>query len=255
MRWKERKERKWIEQGKNWNIYNKDTHKKKHHWGVGNTKSAACQTDYLTVTPQAPQKEVHCMLFSPQTELDGSDDTASRVPGLKRPVEQRQATPELITPQRHEENHSAEPHTHIHREHRLILFHPRLWWQRLFNESREVFKPSCVFHSPFSIPFESKISISPQVNQWQKLIWIDLSDFYAVCAIVQILTFWCADTFHHLICMPAMPMFVWSDICKRTEAINAVAGNGTCSDSLYNWTDTIPLQFVEHSFTRRDDRR
>lgn len=48
-----------------------------------------------------------CMLFSPKTELYDSDDTASRVPGLKRPAEQWQATPQLITPKGHEENHSA----------------------------------------------------------------------------------------------------------------------------------------------------
>lgn len=66
------------------------------------------------------------MLFSPQTELYDSDDTASRVPGLKRPVEQWQATPQLITPQGHEENHSAVslflslPHTYTGWELTLI---------------------------------------------------------------------------------------------------------------------------------------
>ncbi len=105
---------------------------------------------------------------------------------------------------------------------------PRLWWRRLFNESREVFKASCDSHSPSSISFKSKIFT---FNQWQKLIWIDPSDFGADFAIVQIQTFWCADTFHHLICMPAMRMFVWFDICKWTAAINAVAGDATCSDS------------------------
>lgn len=70
------------------------------------------------------------MLLSPQTEFYNSDDTVGRVLGLKKPVEQPQATPELITPQRHEENHSAVSHTHIHSECRLILSPP-------FSDDRE----------------------------------------------------------------------------------------------------------------------
>lgn len=148
---------------------------------------------------------------------------------------------------------------HIHREHRLILFPLRLWRQGFLMNQEGVFRASSVFHSPSPISFQRKnlhFSFSPQVNQCQKLIWIEPRCFSVCFARLLRLEHRNAPT-HFIISFvcPATPTFVWFDICERTEAINAVAGNGTCSGSgLNNWTSTFPLQFDEHFFRLRDDR-
>lgn len=111
----------------------------------------------------------------------GSDDTTSWVSGPERPVEQRQATPLLITPQRHEENHSAVSNTHIHWEHRLILFPPLVSGGGDFLMNQERFLKHLV---PFALPSQFHLRVKspfvPRLNQWRKLIWIDPGDFGAV---------------------------------------------------------------------------
>lgn len=195
------------------------------------------------------------MLFSPQTELYGSDDTASRVPGLKRPVEQRQATPELITPQRHEENHSAVSHTHIHWEHRLILF-PLVSGDRdfLMNQERflkhlESFTLPSQFHlkvkSPFfsgSINDKSLFGLTQVI--FVQFVWLFRSEHFD------------APT-HFIISFVCLLCQCLSDLISAREPKRSVQSRvmAPAQTLLNNWTDTFPLQFVEHSFRLRDDRR
>lgn len=128
--------------------------------GVWDTKSAVRQTDYLKVTPQAQNKEVHCMSFSchiqpwrlwwyNQLSL-GTGEACRATTG--------HATANYPS-ETWRESLSCVKHTHTLRAQINPIPSPRLWWQRLFNESREVFKASRVFRSPSSISFESKISI------------------------------------------------------------------------------------------------
>lgn len=141
----------------------------KHHRGVWNTKSAVRQTDYLRVTPQAQNKEVHCMSFSRRiqpwrlwwhNQLSLGTGEACRATTGHATANYPSET--------WRESLSCVKHTHTLRAQINPIPSPRLWWRRLFNESREVFKASCAFRSPSSISFESKISICTPAQSMAK---------------------------------------------------------------------------------------
>lgn len=84
-----------------------------------------------TVTPEASQTEV-CSPFPYKTVCPSSDDVSCLVPRLNGPEEQRQVMQHLITPQRHEENHSAVSHTCTLRAQTLLMSTKRFYWLSLF---------------------------------------------------------------------------------------------------------------------------
>lgn len=190
-------------------------------------------------------------MFSPQTELHNADDTASRVPGLKRPVEQQQAMPELITPQRHEENHSAVSHTHIHCEHRLILF-PLFSGNRDFLMNEERFLKHLVsftlppqFHLKVKSPFFPGSINDKSLFEMTQVIFVRLVRLFR-------LEHFDAPT-HFIISFVCLlrrfsPDLISARELKRSMPLLVMAPSQTL---LNNWTNTYPLQFVERSFRQR----
>jgi len=190
------------------------------------------------------------LLFSPQTQLHDSDDTVSRVPGLKRPVEQRQATPQLITPQRHEENHSAVPLTHIHTEStdRLILF-PLFSGDRDFLMSQERFLKHLVsFTLPPQFHLKVKSPFFPRSINDKSLFGLTWVIFVQLVRLFR-LKHLDVPT-HFIISFVCLLHRCLSDLISARELKRSVQSlvMAPAQTLLNNWTNTFLLQFVEHSF-------
>lgn len=135
--------------------------------------------------------------------------------------------------------------THTLRE----QINPFLWWQRVFNESREVFKASCVFHSPSSISFESKISIFFPRS-------INDKSLFGLTQVIFVQLVWLFRLEH----FDAPTHFIISSVCLLCRCLSDLISARELKRSmqslvmapaqtlLNNWTNTFPLQFVEHFF-------
>lgn len=74
-----------------------------------------------------------CSSFPYRTDCSGADDTSCSFPRLKGPEEQQQVMQQLITPQRHEGNHSAVSHMNRLRAQTLLMNPKRFYWLSLFS--------------------------------------------------------------------------------------------------------------------------
>lgn len=73
------------------------------------------------------------LLTIPLQVCPSSDDASCFVPRLNGPEEQRQVMQQLITPQRHEGNHSAVSHMCTLRAQTLLMNPKRFYWLSLFS--------------------------------------------------------------------------------------------------------------------------